>query len=55
MLLVGARCKLGWCEPRQGSSVVAWCCIDAPGFDALAGLGETDEQVLVEALAQPAR
>jgi hypothetical protein len=28
--------------------------VDAPGFDALAGLGETDEQVLVEALAQPA-
>ena len=28
--------------------------VDAPSFDDLAGLGEADEQVLVEALAQPA-
>src|SRR5215475_10567751 len=55
MPLVGACCKLRWCEPAQAR---VWSCnvvVDTPGLDDPAGLGEIGEQVLVEAfVAQPA-
>ena len=49
MPLVGACCKLRWCEPAKAR---VWPCgvvVDTPSLDDPAGLGEIGEQVLVEA------
>ena len=54
MPLVGACCKLRWCEPAKARVWSRGVVIDAPGFDDPASLGEIGEQMFVEAfVAQP--
>ena len=45
MPLVGACCKLRWCEPAKARVWSRGVVVDAPGFDDPASLGEIGEQM----------